>query len=71
MAIAGGVSANKRLRELISQKIGTKQFFAPVMDLCGDNAAMIASQGYYEFINGRTAGPDLNGIASLAIDFDC
>ena len=71
VAIAGGVSANKRLRELISQKIGTKQFFAPVMDLCGDNAAMIASQGYYEFINGRTAGPDLNGIASLAIDFDC
>ena len=71
VAIAGGVSANKRLRELISQKIGTKQFFAPVLDLCGDNAAMIASQGYYEFINGRTAGPDLNGIASLAIDFDC
>ena len=70
VAIAGGVSANKRLRELIVEKIGEKQFFAPVMDLCGDNGAMIAAQGYYEFINGRTAGNDLNGIASLAIDFD-
>ena len=70
VAIAGGVSANKRLRELIVEKIGDKQFFAPVMDLCGDNGAMIAAQGYYEYINGRTAGLDLNGIASLAIDFD-
>ena len=70
VAIAGGVSANKRLRELIVKKIGDRQFFAPTMDLCGDNGAMIAAQGYYEFINGRTAGLELNGIASLAIDFD-
>ena len=70
VAIAGGVSANKRLRELISEKIGKKQFFAPVMDLCGDNGAMIAAQGYYEFVNGRTASLELNGIASLPIDFD-
>lgn len=70
VAIAGGVSANKRLRELIVEKIGDRQFYAPVMDLCGDNGAMIAAQGYYEFINGRTAGLELNGIASLPIDFD-
>lgn len=70
IAIAGGVSANKRLRELILEKSEGRQFFAPTMDLCGDNGAMIAAQGYYEFINGRTAGTDLNGIASLPIDFD-
>ena len=70
VAIAGGVSANKRLRELIVEKTGGKEFYAPTMDLCGDNGAMIAAQGYYEFINGRTAGLELNGIASLAIDFD-
>ncbi len=70
VAIAGGVSANKRLRQLIVEKIDDRQFFAPTMDLCGDNGAMIAAQGYYEFINGRTAGLELNGIASLAIDFD-
>ena len=40
------------------------------MDLCGDNGAMIAAQGYYEFVNGRTASLELNGIASLPIDFD-
>lgn len=70
VAIAGGVSANKLLRELIIEKIGDKKFYAPTIDLCGDNGAMIASQGYYEFINGCTADLDLNGIASLAIDFD-
>lgn len=70
IAIAGGVSANKRLRELILEKSEGRQFFAPTMDLCGDNGAMIAAQGYFEFINGCTAGTDLNGIASLPIDFD-
>ena len=69
-AIAGGVSANRRLRELIEEKIPGRQFYAPTMDLCGDNGAMIAAQGYFEFINGRTAGLELNGIASLPIDFD-
>ena len=70
VAIAGGVSANKRLRELIEEKIGDREFYAPRMELCGDNAAMIASRGYYEFINGRRGDIELNGIASLNIDFD-
>ncbi len=70
IAIAGGVSANRRLRELIEEKTPGRQFYAPTMDLCGDNGAMIAAQGYFEFINGRTAGLELNGIASLPIDFD-
>ncbi len=70
VAIAGGVSANKRLRQLIEEKIENREFFAPYMELCGDNAAMIASRGYYEFINGRRGNIELNGIASLNIDFD-
>lgn len=70
VAIAGGVSANKRLRELIEEKIEDREFYAPRMELCGDNAAMIAAQGYYEFVNGRRGDIELNGIASLNIDFD-
>ena len=71
IAIAGGVSANTRLRELIEQKADGRKFYAPRISLCGDNGAMIAAQGYYEFIKGKTAGLDLNGIPSLPIDFDC
>ncbi|MEG1863417.1 MAG: tRNA (adenosine(37)-N6)-threonylcarbamoyltransferase complex transferase subunit TsaD, partial [Oscillospiraceae bacterium] len=70
IAIAGGVSANHRLRELIQEKSQGKTFYAPTMDLCGDNGAMIAAQGYYELIKNHTAGVDLNGVASLPIDFD-
>lgn len=69
VAIAGGVSANSRLRQLIEQKIGDRQFFAPQLRLCGDNGAMIAARGYYEYLAGNTAGLDLNGVASLPIDF--
>ena len=67
VAIAGGVSANKRLRELISEKIGKKQFFAPVMDLCGDNGAMIGAQAYYEYLAGNVADMSLNAYATKSI----
>ena len=53
-----------------AEKTQGKEFYAPTMDLCGDNGAMIAAQGYYEFIKGRRRGIELNGIASLPIDFD-
>ena len=33
----------------------------PELSLCGDNAAMIGAQGYYELLAGHTAGMDLNG----------
>ncbi len=67
VAIAGGVAANLRLRELILEKIDKENFYCPNIKLCTDNAAMIASQGYYEFINGKTANLNLNGIANLDI----
>ena len=38
--------------------------------LCGDNAAMVASQGYYEFLAGNIAGSDLNAVASKKIEIE-
>ena len=69
LVIAGGVSANRLLRrELLSlcEKTG-KKLYMPELSLCGDNAAMIASQGYYEFLAGNTAGMDLNAAAQCDI----
>ena len=43
--------------------------FLPQLKFCGDNGAMIASQGYYEFTAGHTAGLDLNGLPTLPIDY--
>lgn len=69
LAIAGGVAANKRLRELIQQKAKGKKFVCPDIALCGDNGAMIAAQGYYEFLSGNTGDTALNGMANLEIDY--
>ena len=69
IAVAGGVAANSRIRadlEAACQKAGAKLWLPPLA-LCGDNAAMIGSQGYYEFLAGRTAGWELNARASLDI----
>ena len=69
LAIAGGVAANKRLRELIQQKAKGKKFLCPDIALCGDNGAMIAAQGYYEFLSGNVGNTALNGMANLEIDY--
>ena len=71
VCLAGGVAANGRLRQLVNdraQKLGA-QVFLPQLKFCGDNGAMIASQGYYEFAAGHTAGLDLNGLPTLPIDY--
>lgn len=72
LCLAGGVAANSRLRCLVNegaQKAGLR-LYLPEPALCGDNAAMIAAQGYYEFCAGHTAGLNLNGYATLPIDCD-
>lgn len=54
LVLAGGVSANKYLREKLNSmcnEIGV-ELYCPSLTLCTDNAAMIASQAYYNFING-------------------
>ena len=43
------------------------RLFVPPLSLCGDNGAMIGSQGYYEYLAGRRAGTDLNACATLDI----
>ncbi len=69
IAIAGGVAANRRLRELIQEKAKGKKFVCPDIELCGDNGAMIAAQGYYEYLSGNIGDTSLNGIANLNIDY--
>ncbi|MCL2486863.1 MAG: tRNA (adenosine(37)-N6)-threonylcarbamoyltransferase complex transferase subunit TsaD [Oscillospiraceae bacterium] len=69
LAAAGGVAANSLLRRDLADRCAGAGFelYLPDMSLCGDNAAMIASQGYYELLAGNTAGSDLNASASMAI----
>jgi N6-L-threonylcarbamoyladenine synthase len=55
IVLAGGVSANELLRSKMdeeAEKIGAKVFYPPIK-LCTDNAAMIASAGYYNYINNK------------------
>ena len=69
IAVAGGVAANSRIRADLQrecEKVGAKLWLPP-LSLCGDNAAMIGCQGYYECLAGNTAGWDLNARASLDI----
>ena len=67
LVVAGGVAANSRIRRDF-QTAAEKQHIAlyiPPLRLCGDNAAMIGAQGYYEYLAGVRAGSDLNAYASL------
>lgn len=70
IVIAGGVSANSKLRaeaHAMCKRHGWT-LCLPELKYCGDNAAMIASQGYYEFLKGKTAGESLNAYATMPID---
>lgn len=72
VVLAGGVSANSGIRRRMEEECAKRRLalYMPPLEYCGDNAAMIAAQGYYEFLDGCRAGMDLNAIASLPIDFD-
>ena len=69
IVLAGGVSANSGLRAGMEAACAERGYalYAPPLSLCGDNGAMVAAQGYYELLSGRTAGMELNAIASLPI----
>ena len=69
IAIAGGVSANSALRKYMiseGEKKGIEVLF-PSIILCTDNAAMIGSAAYFEFLKGRRAPLDLNAIPNLKL----
>jgi len=70
IALAGGVSANTGVRSALSEACRKNgyEFYMPDKSLCGDNGAMIACQGSYNFLAGITADESLNAVATLPID---
>lgn len=68
LAIGGGVSANSFIRNkfLELENEGIKVYM-PDMKLCTDNAAMIASAGYYNYIAGKTNNLNLNAVPNLKL----
>lgn len=70
LIIAGGVSANSVLREEMKKLCDKNNIslFMPELKYCGDNAAMVGAQGYYEFLRGAKSDLKLNAIATLDID---
>lgn len=69
LAIAGGVAANSRIRKdavRAARALGV-ELYIPPLSLCGDNAAMIGSQGYYEYLAGNTGDMSLNAYATKSI----
>lgn len=69
IVVAGGVAANKSLRNRMmaqSAKYGITQYL-PGMNLCIDNAAMIALAGYLRFRRGETSNLNLNPRASMPL----
>ena len=69
VAVAGGVAANSRIRADLTAacQASGDRLFLPELKYCGDNAAMIGCQGFYEFQAGHTAGLELNAYATRDI----
>ena len=70
IAMAGGVSANSELRRRMDEQCKKRGFelYYPELKYCGDNAAMIGVQGFYEYKIGNIADSALNATATLAIN---
>lgn len=69
-AMAGGVASNQTLRKALEEAVSKRgvSFHCPPPVLCTDNAAMIASAGYFEFSTGKRAGLDLNAVPGLKLE---
>ncbi|MCH5160012.1 MAG: tRNA (adenosine(37)-N6)-threonylcarbamoyltransferase complex transferase subunit TsaD, partial [Clostridiales bacterium] len=68
VAVAGGVGANSYLRSRLKEfEANGVRVCLPTLSLCGDNAAMIASRGYYSFVKGEFADLTLNAVPTLKL----
>ena len=68
VVLAGGVSANSYIRnEFLKLKENGIEVYMPDLKLCTDNAAMIASAGYYNFVDGKRDELDLNAVPNLKL----
>ena len=69
IVLAGGVSANSYIRKEFAKLEDQKgiKIYYPELKLCTDNAAMIASAGYYNYNAGKTSDLTLNAIPNLKI----
>lgn len=69
VAMAGGVACNNGLRAKMRESCKEKGYslYYPEPVFCTDNAAMIGSAGYYEFMRGRRDGWDLNAVPGLKL----
>lgn len=68
VVLAGGVAANSWLRQELKQSVNGKNLYLAPLTLCGDNAAMIGAQGFYEFQAGNTAELSHNALATCKAD---
>ena len=69
LAVAGGVAANSRIRAQVTEltrRLGVR-LCLPELRYCGDNAAMIGAQGYYEYLAGNVADMTLNAYATKSL----
>lgn len=66
LVLAGGVAANSHLRARLTEvcAVHGARLSVPPISLCGDNGAMVAMAGSFEFLAGRRAGTDLNASAA-------
>ena len=70
IGLAGGVSANTGVRTALQKACDEHGYklYMPEFKYCGDNAAMIGCQAYYDYLAGKRADESLNGIATLSLD---
>lgn len=69
IALCGGVSSNSYIRQKFGEVCKEKglELYYPELELCTDNAAMICSAGYYNYLAGNISDLKLNGVPNLKI----
>lgn len=71
LVLAGGVSANSELRSRLDEECSRRgiKLYYPELKYCGDNAAMVGIQAYYEYLDGNVGSCSLNATATLPINY--